>query len=330
METVLDRTGAICITKPDFVKRQQQLKQNLDQVRQQINELREKRKDKIFTVAARCINPYEKMNLPNISSRAYFKMYEILKRYSVLDCKQSSLQTLHLCEAPGGFVEATLDFVKARNPSCRVNWFGVTLPPNMQGLQWMSTQNQNVIYADVVKESLPFAVSNSVLVTGDGGFEIDSKDRNNQETQNIPLFRAQLLQSFANLAMGGMMAVKFFDMFTMDMCELLWHCCLNFEKVYILKPFGSRICNSEKYVVGVNYNGKYPTALPTTGIDSIIPDWFYGKLYYSNVHYVDLQMKSLQKAIHLANTQTSSSIEGMFAAQQQTKAKKCIDWLQKY
>jgi hypothetical protein len=224
-------------------------------------------------------------------------------------------------------VEATLEYVKRNHPKYQVQWFGVTLPVQDHGLEWKAPNTNNIIYADVIKDTLPDYVQKSQLVTGDGGFEIESKDRNDQELQNTPLLRGQLQQSYANLAPGGSMVVKMFDMFSQETCDLLWDCYLHFDKVYVIKPLGSRICNSEKYIVGVRYNPKYTGARQLSGIYNLIPDWFYGSVWNTNQRFVELQIKSLTKALRLAATTPLYQLKSLYQDQKKTQVEECLRWL---
>lgn len=321
---------SVSLTKEQFIQAQTTLKEKINAVRSQIDALRVKGLGLTFTSATRFVNPYEDLSFQGSSSRAFFKLYEILKRYRLLEkhvLPGHSIKTLHLCEAPGSFVEATQEYIKRHwGDQCRLDWYGVTL---RDGLEWKTTNQSapNVIYADVTKDKLPDRVNQSVLVTGDGGFEIDFKDRNDQEIQNTPLLAGQIHQSFQTLAPNGHMVIKMFDMMELDTCELLWDCYLRFDKLYIIKPFGSRICNSEKYVVGVRYNPKYKGA--RSGINNIIPEWFYGRIWTINSNFVTTQIKALTQSITLTLTAPqilkSPPLESL--AEKQTHTQNCLRWL---
>lgn len=333
MEFIIDNRS-VSLTQKEFIKAQSALKTDLDTTRFKIDELRRQGKGRQFTSAVRAVNPYEDMEhnsiLPQISSRAFYKMYEILKRYKLLERNPhpSKLKTLHLCEAPGSFVEATQEYVQRVLPTRTLEWYGVTLPVSNNGLEWKtsSTEQSNVIFADVIKDTLPSKVSDCVLVTGDGGFEIESKERNDQELCNTPLLRGQIHQSYKTLSRGGCTVIKMFDMFSLETCDLLWDCYLRFDKVYLIKPFGSRICNSEKYIVGIGYNPKYTE--PRSGINDIIPPWFYGSVWNISRRFTQLQIQSLEKAIELAYTLAlSGPLPDEFWTKKKRQVDEAIKWL---
>jgi 23S rRNA U2552 (ribose-2'-O)-methylase RlmE/FtsJ len=321
---------SVSLTKDEFIQAQNTLKEKINAIRSQIDELRVKGLGMTFTSATRFVNPYEDLSFQGSSSRAFFKLYEILKRYRLLEkhvLLGHSIKTLHLCEAPGSFVEATQEYIKRNwGDQCPLDWYGVTL---RDGLKWKTTNQSspNVIYADVTKDTLPDCVKQSVLVTGDGGFEIDFKDRNDQEVKNTPLLAGQIHQSFQTLAPNGHMVIKMFDMMELDTCELLWDCYLHFDKLYIIKPFGSRICNSEKYVVGVRYNPKYQGV--RAGINNIIPAWFYGRIWTINLNFVTTQIKALTQSITLTLTAPGvlKSPPRESLSKKQTYTQNCLRWL---
>lgn len=312
------------LSKEHFLEAQSVLKEQIDAVRSKIDVLRVKGLGYVFTQATRFVNPYEELKFRGSSSRAFFKLYEIFKRYGLLErhSQCDCFKTLHLCEAPGSFVEATQEYIKRHFPKSRLDWYGVTLP---DGLEWkMSAQSSsNVIYADVIKDKLPPCVQQSMLVTGDGGFEIDFKDRNNQEVQNTPLLAGQIHQSFKTLAPNGNMVIKMFDMMEHDTCDLLWDCYLHFDKLYIIKPFGSRICNSEKYIVGIRYNPKYQGI--RSGINSIIPEWFYGRIWTINAQFVNVQVQSLLQSIRLTETSSPKDWEKS-SDKKHELTQRCLNW----
>jgi len=338
----------VSLTKDQFLRAQAQLKADLNQVRSQIDGLRAQGLGIVFDRAARFVNPYEDLGpktaprcgtrepssttahpstttshpSTTTSSRAFFKLYEILHRYRLLQAAvaaRGQLQTLHLCEAPGSFVEATLDFVARHWSACPVKWYGVTLKT---GLSWKAvpTASDHVIYADVIHDALPPHVQNSDLVTGDGGVEIEAQERNRQEQQHGPLLRAQVQQALWALRPQGHMVIKMFDLFEYETCEWLWYCYGQFDKVYLIKPFGSRICNSEKYVVGVRRKVVEPALA-----DQPIPAWFYGRVWTINQHFVTSQKKALAEAIRL--TQTQPNPHTWDARAKLNPTQECLRWL---
>lgn len=65
---------------------------------------------------ASTIVPYlrEKLNI-EIGTQAWAKMYELLSNYPLINSSQEKSFTLHLCEAPGGFISALNHFLVTRS-----------------------------------------------------------------------------------------------------------------------------------------------------------------------------------------------------------------------
>ena len=85
----------------------------------------------------RYTNPYEFIhtNIPNLHfsvakkkpiSRAFFKLLEIYKTFNILENFSSNINTFHLAEGPGGFIEATTYL--RNNPNDK--YYGITLINN--------------------------------------------------------------------------------------------------------------------------------------------------------------------------------------------------------
>jgi 23S rRNA U2552 (ribose-2'-O)-methylase RlmE/FtsJ len=238
-----------------------------------------------FRAAAAWTNPCEKLSTYapfQLHSRAYFKLWEILRRFPLP--VSDRMHSLHLCEAPGGFVQATEQFTKRYKTEW--SWHGVTLP---NALQWKGGSKDNVIYADVICDDLPPCCYHADLVTGDGGFQIDDSQVNDQEALNLPLFCAQINKAVACCVPGGMIVIKLFDMFQPQtrayihdeaMC---W-----FQDSYICKPYGSRICNSERFFVGI------------CKLEERCTMNCEAKLREVAMGLVDVQTQALQNAIYMA------------------------------
>ena len=225
-------------------------------------------------------NPYEYVHglVPNkkksISkykplSRSYFKMIEILQTFNIrFDC---SIQSFHLAEGPGGFIEA---LANTRNNKSD-KYIGISLlddknDPNIPA--WKKTDtflknNKNVFLengkdntGDILSlENFAYCknkYANSMhIVTADGGFDF-SIDFNKQEINVSKLLFAQLCYAIVLQKKGGTFILKIFDCFMEQSIDILYILSSFYEKIYLMKPNTSRYANSEKYVIckGFLYN----------------------------------------------------------------------------
>lgn len=93
------------------------------------------------------------------------------------------------------------------------------------------------------------------LVMGDGGFHI-SKDESGkhqehlQEVYSARIILSELMACLLCLSEGGNFCCKMFDTFSSISASIVFVTALCFEECYIVKPYRSRIVNSERYLVG--------------------------------------------------------------------------------
>lgn len=239
----------------------------------------------LFKYAARHVNPCEYLSTDHpVISRAYFKMYEALMRYEPE--VNEVCNAVFLCEAPGGFQQATEDWMRKKHSHSAFLWHAVTLP---QAIRWEGHRG-SIIYADITKDSLPPSCFNATIVTGDGGFDCD--DLNRQEELNYPLIESQMLKGLDILQSGGTLFVKMYDLFEASTKALIIEMSRRFERSYILKPWGSRICNSERYFVGIrrlphDISSIPPAILTVERLDQIASD------------YAKVQISALERALSL-------------------------------
>ena len=227
-------------------------------------------------------------------SRSFYKMIEIIKHCKLLpstygQCQSHGsnynrsraseapsawssgpIQTFHLAEGPGGFIEA-LCYLRAnssdvyhgmtlvddksngcpgwkksrsfleRNPAVRIE-FGADGTGNL-----LSLANYDAC-CDKYRHSIDF-------ITADGGFDF-SADFNNQEILAMNLIAAEVFYAISMQKVGGTFVLKIFDMFTRVTIDLLHLLCMTYDDVIVFKPNTSRIANSEKYVVCKRFNIK--------------------------------------------------------------------------
>lgn len=215
----------------------------------------------LLPVRKKCISKYIPL------SRSYFKMIEIIHTFNlVFDSKP--INTFHLAEGPGGFIEAIANHRKCIHD----NYIGMTIlddknDPNIPA--WKKTEsflkkNNNVTIEkgrDGTGNILSLSNftyckekygSSMELITGDGGFDF-SVDFNNQELQIADLLMAQVFYALVMQKKGGCFVLKMFDSFMEHTLDLLCILSSFYEMVYVIKPYTSRYANSEKYIICKNF-----------------------------------------------------------------------------
>lgn len=208
-------------------------------------------------------------------SRSYFKMIEILQHFQILETyRNRCIQTFHLAEGPGGFIEALVHLRKITFPERQGEdcYYGMTLlnesdktVPAWKKSQMFLKANPNITieYGRDGTGNL-LSLENFVgcvekwggkmdLITADGSFDFtDELDK--QEVGLYPLLVAQICFAVCLQKRGGSFILKIYDCFMKSTAELLYLLSSFYEKVYLTKPRTSRNTNSEKYVVCLNFH----------------------------------------------------------------------------
>lgn len=269
---------------------------NLIQTKDKINIY--KNRIYIWNKWSRLINPYEKIGtfsqLPsNVSiSRAFFKLLELLYITNFKEFETS----LHCCEAPGGFVSASIYI------NSNVEWkaqtlytdnaltVNKTLDPN----NWIRNGNGDICIEHnlrILRKTLGKKVD---LITSDGGFDV-SMNPNCQEQLSQKLIFGEILAALMCQKIGGTFICKCFDIHTKPTFQFLLLLKLYFKEVLIIKPRTSRITNAEKYIVAKGFKGT-----PEEDIDHLLAfltEWNHDNHYLRDLGLSceSLAMKKLKK-----------------------------------
>ncbi len=219
---------------------------------------------------SRLINPFEKIKninkgkeggMDKIDSRAFYKLYEIIKYFNLIQNNNNAnidiKTSFHFCEAPGGFVQCMLELYP------NVEWYaqslyidGLEVYKNLDGPKWIkdgdgtgSLYNVNNIIAleNRFKGYFDF-------ITADGGFDI-SVDPNNKEQYHLRLITSEVIGAIKLQKKGGTFVCKIFDSVTKPTCQLMVLLKMFYNRVFIYKPRTSRFQNSEKYIVCLDFKG---------------------------------------------------------------------------
>jgi hypothetical protein len=86
------------------------------------------------------------------------------------------------------------------------------------------------------------------IITADGGFDF-SVDFNNQESIATQLILSEVFYALALQKQGGTFILKIFDIFHKPTIDILYILSYYYTNVTIMKPYTSRVANSEKYVI---------------------------------------------------------------------------------
>jgi 23S rRNA U2552 (ribose-2'-O)-methylase RlmE/FtsJ len=252
----------------------------------------------LWDYAKKITNPYElvytfkKHNIPKSLSiiqplsRSYYKMIEILNLTDFYNYRSSktSLRTAHVCEGPGGFIEAIYDAANrtsATNKLAVASTHAMTLRstqahiPGWRKAQRFLQKNKQIkieygvdgtgnillkenrdYFINSVRQQNPTGIN---IFTADGGFDFTSNYLE-QEAIIFPLLLASIHIGFSVLGTNGLFVLKLFDYFETATLQLIEFMACQFDKWTIYKPATSRPCNSEQYFIGVGFRQMIPSA----------------------------------------------------------------------
>ena len=312
-------------------------------------------------------NPYEFIHtiVPNYKfsiskmkplSRSFYKMVEISNLLNIFqDFKTTNINTFHLAEGPGGFIEAT----KYLRDNSNDKYYGMTLiketDPNVPG--WKKSEqflesNSNIIIEKGINENGDLLDLDNLkychekykntmdVITGDGGFDF-SIDFNKQETLATNLLFAQISFAIAMQKINGHFILKFFDTFTKSTIDLIYLLGSMYKNVYIIKPHSSRLANSEKYIVCKYFKGdnnilskifsEYNKLNEYSNISSIlnfnIDNYFNNKLEEINAIFGQLQIENINSTLNLINNKAKNDKLDVL---KKSNVQKCIYWCEKH
>ncbi len=266
-------------------------------------------------------------------TNAWLKMYEILNMFADMIPGSETVNTFHLCEAPGAFIAATNHYLSKSNQ--KLNWYAQTLKPTNIGLEtdaaledhfgliaaypdkWLfggELDNSGDITHSLVIQSYAKnpLLANIDFMTADAGLQCDPTELNEQEAFLGKINMGQIICILACLTKNKSAVFKTFlpmsEPLTISMIYLVTHL---FENVTICKPTTSHSTNSEVYIVLQKYKGISQNVLDmlyamlddpkitskTLLFSQIDMDFF--KIYMANVEkLINRQIKSLCRSYY--------------------------------
>nr|XP_026691478.1 cap-specific mRNA (nucleoside-2'-O-)-methyltransferase 2-like isoform X2 [Ciona intestinalis] len=260
------------------------VKEGLNEVKSSLNHYEIQKWNKHTTFvnpSGKVLNVLRRRIQPELSTQAWCKFHELLSYGNVIPTNCGAGDTLcsvHLCEAPGGFIASLNHHLKSQRPNVKHKWVGNTLNPYYEGnplsscivddrlisrtlKSWCFGQdNTGDVFKPEFMDSLSAHCHNEFddatigLVTADGSLNCADKP-GEQETVVAPLHHVEMLDALQLLCSGGTFVMKMFTLFEVHSASIMYLLCCLFEEVSVIKPATSKAGNSEVYVVCRNYCG---------------------------------------------------------------------------
>lgn len=307
-------------------------------------------------------------------SRSYFKMIEIIhtfnlipnssvsqnKYFNVKSEKPSTpIQTFHLAEGPGGFIEAVVNMRNNRDDL----YFGMTIVDDIDDgtiPSWNKSNHFLKLHENVILEygadgtgdllspiNLMYCYTHygaSIdFITADGGFDF-SVNFLKQEVNMTKLLFAQICYALCIQKKGGSFVLKIFDVFHAHTVDMLYLLSSMYQCVYITKPQTSRSGNSEKYVVCKGFLHKnasvffeilFQTFVEIVNTPDIvsrilelpISSYFKTKIEECNSVFGQQQIENIHYTLSLIDKNIKSEKINLLI---KNNISKCINWCIKY
>jgi hypothetical protein len=221
---------------------------------------------------------------PEILSRSFYKMWEILYLFNIAENKE--LTYAAIAEGPGPFIQAVILFrEKLGNGISKDKIFGVNVHSEKgkyleMGKQFLGFYNENfpgliniqstinptkskkykakstgditdIKTVSLFKKDIEKSKQYADLVTADGEFVWD--DNNFQEQEGYKLILGEIIAALNVQAKEGHFVLKIFESFTIPTVKLLYIISSFYNEIYIYKPLFSRPSDSERYVICKNF-----------------------------------------------------------------------------
>lgn len=256
----------------------EKIKQNLIMYKIGIDTRNPKRWDKVtfdLNISQGLIEHFKKKYGVNFS-RAFFKMYEILETFDPFTKTNGKINTIHICEAPGHFINATNYYIKSKYPNKEWNWHANSLNPNSEIVKQKYGNVLSDVYGFIKKyndkwlwgndgtgditshENIAFfkeKYENSAdLMTSDCGLGAKTRfEYHSQEEWVGKINFCQILIGLIVTKLGGTSVFKYYMPFTKPISvSMIYLLVQHYESLNIFKPLMTSSTNNEIYIVAQN------------------------------------------------------------------------------
>lgn len=212
-------------------------------------------------------------------SRAFYKMWEIMNIFPILKDKLNgrnllyykekphldTIKTAHLCEGPGGFIEALIkkrghynDEIHGLTIMCENK--NKLFSDDISGSGTSAPFHINIHYGDITKIETTnkfkekFKDKKAYIVTADGGFEDENREYIQEQIHSQLIF-SEILTALSIQSDNGRFICKIYDINTNVTAFMIKMLTYFYKDVYIFKPTASRPINSERYLVCLDFLG---------------------------------------------------------------------------
>lgn len=224
-----------------------------------------------------------KNDAPKILSRAFYKLWEILFVFNIVDVTKKDITYAALAEGPGSFLQALMYYREKFSDSNanKDKYFAVSIHSEEKYVQDIASQfigyhekrnpgrlfvhetvNRDKAFGSKTKDNGDLTDVKTIslfkkdikkskkwadIVSADGGFKWI--DENMQEQEAYALLLGEIVAALSVQAKDGSFVLKLFESFTTLTLKMIYICTSFYSESYIFKPYTSRPSNSEKYLI---------------------------------------------------------------------------------
>lgn len=274
-------------------------------------------------------------NKPNIINRSFYKLWELLLTFNLINNEEKNFTSAHLAEAPGSFIQATMFYRDkyCNKNNCKDDQYIITSVFPETPNKYIKSIDQSIITYSKEKSPRVFifpttnkteadksstksngdltnlkdiklfvkyfqdtSKSKANLVTADG--VVEWSDRNLQEQEITPLIFGEIYTAISILANKGNFVCKIFETYTDVSTKIIYLLNSIFTNVYIAKPLMSRKSSSEKFLVCIGFKEELRTKTL-----KVLEEILLGleteskKNYYLNDIFIDFQLPLLFRGV---------------------------------
>lgn len=195
----------------------------------------------------------KKLNI-TIISRDFYKIWEILYYFDEEIKKFDKFISISLSDN-GASAEAILNFRQKETKNNKDKYMIYTLSDDDDNYLQIKPQKNNI--NKIIDISAIKYDHKADLITATGG-----TNWNNIKYQEQEIYRLLFAEIFNTIKLqndGGMFICKFFDMYNKTTIKFLLILQSFYKHIYIVKPLISRVSNSERFIICINFkmNDKY-------------------------------------------------------------------------
>ena len=274
-------------------------------------------------------------------SRSFYKLWEMIYDYKLINLHNPDYKIICIAEAPGGFIDAFNKYF-LNNKYLNYKIYGHSLIDNndKEIPSWYNAynkfnNNKNIHILSDTDGNL-YNINNIYyytniinkhscdIVTADGGFDF-SQNYNLQESLFYKLFFSEILMALSLQKKGGIFICKCFDLYSEFSQKLLYILYILYDSFIFTKPSISRSTNSEKYIIlkgfkGINdniLNNMYNLLINwnINNLSFVLPSDFEIKINEYNNYFIKLQLDAFKTSFKLINSITIIELNNIIKKQ---------------